>query len=164
MDFELSDHDFYNTVLLDSTSHRAAYRTSTKLFQVGKRSTTLYRAAPDQPSGEVLIGTVMLRAFSSHEVVVNGRDVTPVRMGLFSRSETWLASDGRQYKWKVDPGVFTLVDDQTKEMIALFERHFFSTNKLCILPKGMHFVDEIVATVIYMDRVKRRRDRKESTI
>ncbi|KAL1681033.1 hypothetical protein EV122DRAFT_275679 [Schizophyllum commune] len=164
MDFELSDHDFYNTVLFDSTSHSAAYRTTTKFFQVGKRTTKLYRAAPDQPAGEVLIGTITLRAFSSHEVVVNARDVSPVRMRLLSRSETWLASDGRQYKWKVDPGVFTLVDDQTKEIIALFERHFFSTHKLRLLQKGMHIVDEVVATVIYMDRVKRRRDRKESTI
>ena len=85
MDFELSDHDFYNTVLFDSASHRAVYRTSTKLFQVGKRTTKLYRAAPDQPVGEVLIGTVTLRAFSSHEVVVNARAVTPVRMRLLSR-------------------------------------------------------------------------------
>ncbi|KAL1727767.1 hypothetical protein EV714DRAFT_286295 [Schizophyllum commune] len=144
MDFELSDHDFYNTILFDSTSHRAAYRTSTKFFQVGKRTTKLYRAAPEQTACEVLIGTVTLRALSRHEVVVNARDVTPVRMRLFSRAQ--------------------LVDDQTKEIIALLERHFFTTHKLGVSPKGMHIIDEIVATVIYMDRVKRRRDRKESTI
>ena len=56
------------------------------------------------------------------------------------------------------------MDDQTKEIIALLERHFFSTYKLRLLQKGMRIVDEVVATVIYMDRVKRRRDRKESTI
>ena len=56
------------------------------------------------------------------------------------------------------------MDDQTKEIIALLERHFFTTHKLDVSPKGMHIIDEIVATVIYMDRVKRRRDRKESSI
>ena len=57
-----------------------------------------------------------------------------------------------------------LVDDRTKEIIALLEWHFFTTHKLCVSPKGMHIIDDTVATVIYMDRVKRRRDRKESTI
>ena len=102
--------------------------------------------------------------------------------GETHRSETFAASDGRSYKWKADTGNFTvrayihayqkytevrhqLVDDKTKEVIAFFERHFFLSskpNKVHISQKGLPIIDEILATLIYMVAIQRRRQNRRN--
>ncbi|KAL1706317.1 hypothetical protein EV121DRAFT_278934 [Schizophyllum commune] len=164
MEFTLSDLDILNTVLLDGSNY-GHYRTHTKLLQLYPRETKLFRAAPGQPGGEVEIASVTLGAFRDHLVVANGRNVTPARMRMMSVSETFAASDGRSYKWKADTGNFTLVDDKTKEVIAFFERHFFLSskpNKVHISQKGLPIIDEILATLIYMVAIQRRRQNRRN--
>ncbi|KAL1746490.1 hypothetical protein HDZ31DRAFT_34105 [Schizophyllum fasciatum] len=162
MELTLSELDIENTVLLDTNGY-SRYRTHTKLLQLVPRETLLFRAVANDPSGELHIGTVSLGAFRDDFVVVNGRDVTPARMRLMSLSQTFAASDGRAYKWKVDSGQYTLVDDSTKEVIAYFERHFFlssKTNKVHISNQGLPVLEEILATLIFMVAFQRRRKRR----
>ncbi|TRM57155.1 hypothetical protein BD626DRAFT_465455 [Schizophyllum amplum] len=163
-EFTLTDRDFENTVLLDTTG-RALYHTDTKLLQFVSRETKLFRAAPQHPSGEALIGTITLSGWHDHSVVVNSRNVTPARMRMMSVSETWAASDGRLYKWKVEMGDFTLVDDETKQIVAFFERHNVlssKASKVHVNPQGLPILDEIIATLVYMVRVQRRRERRRN--
>ena len=50
-------------------------------------------------------------------------------------------------------------------MIAFFERHFFLSskpNKVHISQKGLPIIDEILATLIYMVAIQRRRQNRRN--
>ncbi|TRM57770.1 hypothetical protein BD626DRAFT_550921 [Schizophyllum amplum] len=153
-EFTLTDRDFENTVL--STPP-------------GARSTTPTPSSSQfHPSGEALIGTIILSGWHDHSVVVNSRNVTPARMRMMSvcvDRRRGHPSDGRLYKWKVEMGDFTLVDDETKQIVAFFERHNVlssKASKIHVNPQGLPILDEIIATLVYMVRVQRRRERRRN--
>ncbi|KAI5899062.1 uncharacterized protein SCHCODRAFT_02604070 [Schizophyllum commune H4-8] len=121
MDLTLSTSDIMETVFSDGTG-RALYRTHTNHPAV-PHETALYRVASES-GGDLRVGQVTLAGIRDHLVVVNGLDVTPVKKKKLSASQTFTASNGRSYKWKSNAmGSFTLVDDETKEDIATYERH-----------------------------------------
>ncbi|KAI4525709.1 hypothetical protein K525DRAFT_265778 [Schizophyllum commune Loenen D] len=57
-------------------------------------------------------------------------------------------------------GSFTLVDEETKEVIASYERHSAlssQSNKVHIEEKGLPIVEELLAALIYMISIHQRR-------
>ncbi|KAL1681043.1 hypothetical protein EV122DRAFT_206474 [Schizophyllum commune] len=138
MDLTLSKSDIMDTVFSDDTG-RALYRTHTNHPAV-PHETALYRVASES-DGDLRVGQVTLAGIRDHLVVVNGRDVTPVKKKKLSASQTFTGSDDRSYKWKSNAmGSFTLVDDETKEVIASYERHSAlssQSNKVHIEEKGL---------------------------
>ncbi|KAL1754870.1 hypothetical protein FB107DRAFT_214822 [Schizophyllum commune] len=139
MDLTLSKSDIMDTVFSDG-SGRALYRTHTNHPAI-PHSTALYRVSPEQSGGDLRVGQVTLDGIRDHLVVVNGRDVTPVKKKKLSASQKFTASDDRSYKWKSDAmGSFTLVDDETKDVVASYERHSAlssQSNKVHIEEKGL---------------------------
>ncbi|KAL1666279.1 hypothetical protein GGF50DRAFT_125795 [Schizophyllum commune] len=127
MDLTLSKSDIMDTVFSDGTG-RALYRTHTNHPAV-PHETALYRVASEQPGGDLRVGQVTLAGLRDHLVVVNGRDVTPVKKKKLSAY------------WKTNAmGSFTLVDEETKEVIASYERHSAlssQSSKVHIEEKGL---------------------------
>ena len=77
MDLTLSKSDIMDTVFSDG-SGRALYRTHTNHPAI-PHETALYRVSPEQSGGDLRVGQVTLAGIRDHLVVVNGRDVTPVK-------------------------------------------------------------------------------------
>jgi hypothetical protein len=101
------------------------------------------------------------------QTIIRVRDfpITLFKHHIFTTSEVFHASDGRQYKWKMDSGNLLLVtDDGSRTPLAIFVEAnlgLFSTPhpaSLNIAPQGMPIIDELVATFIYMLHKRRSRE------
>ncbi|KAI5826308.1 hypothetical protein K523DRAFT_394886 [Schizophyllum commune Tattone D] len=134
MDLTLSKSDIMDTVFSDGTG-RALYRTHTNHPAV-PHETALYR--------------VTLAGLRDHLVVVNGRNVTPVKKKKLSAY------------WKTNAmGSFTLVDEETKEVIASYERHSAlssQSNKVHIEEKSVACREAGMRTCVTLCPAVSRRD------
>lgn len=103
-------------------------------------------------------------------VYVWGRNITPVRPGIFSQSAVFVAADGLPYKWKIDWDLLRLVrNDGSHTPVAFFDPGslgILSRPKpatLSVTPEGLPILDDIVATWVYMEQRRRRRRNQAST-
>ncbi|KAL1691633.1 hypothetical protein GGG16DRAFT_102332 [Schizophyllum commune] len=108
-----------------------------------------------------LIGTLRLAQYATdqgHSVVVNSRDITPKRVHMLTSGETFTATNGKEYKWKIESqmsGDCKLYDRETKAVIAEYtsrKRLSKKPGKLHIAEEGLPVLNEIIATLVYKIR------------
>ncbi|KAF9049617.1 hypothetical protein BDZ89DRAFT_1057496 [Hymenopellis radicata] len=156
MDLRLIDESARNTVII--------LPDSSPLYQVETRT----RWLSVQPTSIKKIDGAQAMDMAVVQIPM-GLDITPVRQGLMSTSETFIASDGKSYKWKVEMGdLYLNVNDGSHTTIAIYDPGslgFFSKMRaptLTVTPQGMHIGDDIVATFIYMLQQQQRRRRRRN--
>ncbi|KII89458.1 hypothetical protein PLICRDRAFT_175636 [Plicaturopsis crispa FD-325 SS-3] len=160
MDLTLLKSNTRNTVLTDPEG-APVYIVTTPTGLFTNHDTTIRRV--DGPK-ERDIGRVQSAGFSqSWAVAVHGRDVRMIRSGAFSASESFMASDGKMYKWKIKGGAPLRVrkgSDGLNTNIAVYSgaSGLFCSRPsiLTVSPDGLAILDELVATFIYMET--RRKD------
>ncbi|THV06883.1 hypothetical protein K435DRAFT_960143 [Dendrothele bispora CBS 962.96] len=164
MELSLSERDPFNAVFLNPDG-AAVYHTDTPFAFFSTRKTTINKISREGP---YQMGLVEVHDWNESIVSVWGRPFIPYRSHTFSNSEVFTASDNRSYKWKDDWGGQLILhpDDGSDTIIAMYDSGsigIFSKSRpptLAILPNGVHIMDEIVATFIYMAEKKRRRARR----
>ncbi|KAL1754862.1 hypothetical protein FB107DRAFT_291326 [Schizophyllum commune] len=183
-----------NATFTDATTNVPRFRTATKRVQLsanhletylygiplGRADASKY-ATPDELSEEALaaddelavladlelIGTLRLAQYatdSGHSVVVNSRDITPKRVHMLTSGETFTATNGKEYKWKIESqmsgdckvgALRSLYDRELKAVIAEYtsrKRLSKKPGKLHIAEEGLPVLNEIIATLVYKIR------------
>ncbi|KAJ7576119.1 hypothetical protein C8J56DRAFT_1117496 [Mycena floridula] len=87
-----------------------------------------------------------------------------VGFGWYGRHRAFTAPDNKDYRWILGTWVPTLVtDDKAQTPIATFHRRrwLFGKRKayLEIFPEGMHFVNVILVTFVYIEKLRRDKER-----
>ncbi|KAJ7582043.1 hypothetical protein C8J56DRAFT_793156, partial [Mycena floridula] len=90
-----------------------------------------------------------------------------VKFGWYGRHRAFTAPDGKNYRWILGARVPTLVtDDKSETLIATFHRKRWLFGKrqayLEIFPEGMHLADVILVTFIYIEKIRRDKERAAS--
>ncbi|KAJ3991801.1 hypothetical protein F5050DRAFT_1580780 [Lentinula boryana] len=84
--------------------------------------------------------------------------------GFWGRNRVFIGDDGEEYRWNFGRTHPQLISNNTsKTLIATFhqERLFLKPNRayLEILPPGQHMVDEIFVTFMYVERLRKAKER-----
>ncbi|TFK48949.1 hypothetical protein OE88DRAFT_1663241 [Heliocybe sulcata] len=101
------------------------------------------------------LGTVDIK---SGLVTCNGRTATMNRVSKLRAHETFVAYNGMNYEWEVEPrGAHLKVEDESKRTIASFtaERGYFGAREpaqLIVHGDGLMMLDEVIATAVYIAR------------
>ncbi|KAL1681051.1 hypothetical protein EV122DRAFT_206469 [Schizophyllum commune] len=177
-----------NATFTDAATNTPRFRTATKRVQLsanhletylygiplGRADASKY-ATPDELSEEALaaddelavladlelIGTLRLAQYatdSGHSVVVNSRDITPKRVHILTSGEAFTATNGKEYKWKIESqmsGDCKLYDRETKAIVAEYtsrKRLSKKPGRLHIADEGLPVLNEIIATLVYKIR------------
>ncbi|KAI5824312.1 hypothetical protein K523DRAFT_315474 [Schizophyllum commune Tattone D] len=175
-----------NATFTDAATNEPRFRTSSKRMQWGNHwDTTLYaiptgtpnasRYVADDTSEDTLvaeedpakfadleiIGTLHLATYytdSGHTLIVNSRDITPKRVHMLTTGETFVASNGREYKWRIEStlgGDSKFYDRETKQVVAEYisrRRLSRKPGQLHVTEEGLSILNEIIATLVYKIR------------
>ncbi|TFL02433.1 hypothetical protein BDV98DRAFT_565801 [Pterulicium gracile] len=170
--YTLSSPDILHARLSDSATGTTVYYIDTPQG-VSTNCETHIRRSDDPDQQPIVIATISWWSSGSGcdaQVKVHGRDVTPSSSsckGLLSKSESFIASDGGEYKWKVT-GLNSppyLVDQTFFDTVASYtqvnrRRSFMmkrsTLGRLHIGSECSDIADEVVATFVYMERKRQR--------
>ncbi|KAF9067582.1 hypothetical protein BDP27DRAFT_904803 [Rhodocollybia butyracea] len=162
MDLILSDHHPWTSVY----SIASGEKSGTPIFMTdtgrGIRKHITIRGSLGASGGMNEMGVpfaeIDLRGlFSSDVVTLRGRELRVVNRGFMWRSLEFEASDGRQYKWKVE-GRRNFHLTLEGRLIALFSsgsNSIFSSKEpatFSIYPEGLPVVEDIITTLVYVTR------------
>ncbi|ESK89113.1 hypothetical protein Moror_5286 [Moniliophthora roreri MCA 2997] len=163
MELSLMDSDPWNTVFILPDGH-PLYHVETDVGFFSSKPSTIKKIMGPDAADMAIVDSGSWDSLVS----VWGRNITPQREGIFSVSESFIASDGKSYKWKVDwDSTVLVINDGSHTLTAAYDSGslgFFSNSRpptLNILPHGVQIADEIIATWIYMEQKRRRRNRRQ---
>ncbi|KAK0186379.1 hypothetical protein F5146DRAFT_1227035 [Armillaria mellea] len=120
------------------------------------------------------LGYIDWKVFVSSVLRYNGKEVKATGYlkkqgwGFYGRNRVFNGPDGKEYKWILGASISKLVlNDKSETLIAKFHtRKFglFSPGKarpayLEILPEGEHMVDVIFFTFIYIEKIRKEKER-----
>ncbi|KIY67136.1 hypothetical protein CYLTODRAFT_454759 [Cylindrobasidium torrendii FP15055 ss-10] len=166
MDLRFTDDSADNTIILLPDDTPAYFVETEHKFLVHSR-TVIKKTHADTITemGSVKLSSMLDDGF----VNVWGRNITPQSTGMFSASRTFVASDGKSYKWKVEMGSpLYLISTGNHHTVASYDRGslgFFGKARLpslSVTPEGMPIGDDIIGTFVFMrlDEERRRRRRR----
>ncbi|KDQ61145.1 hypothetical protein JAAARDRAFT_32149 [Jaapia argillacea MUCL 33604] len=156
------------TVLLDIHDH-PVYKVETP-FKWVRPTTTISRYSG---SYEQEMARIHWRFARPSLLVFGGRvfesNTFLKKVGLLGISRKFQAPDGHEYKWVATPrwGMKLISNDGSRTLVArLFEGSTFTSkrkSRLEIFPAGIHMMDLIVVTLVYVDKIRRDRQQKPNT-
>ncbi|KZP16069.1 hypothetical protein FIBSPDRAFT_934802 [Athelia psychrophila] len=166
MKFTLTERHTTNTNIIGPDG-QAIYHVETSPWKMfASRDTRVQRVTRD---GSQTIGAIDWHSHGDAEMLVNGRRLFPQEGGMFSQSQTFRASDGVEYKWKIaDTSNVLVVKGHSEFSVATFRRatvSLFSTNRpasLSVKPQAMHIMDDVVTTAVWFEEKRYRREKSRS--
>ncbi|KZP16073.1 hypothetical protein FIBSPDRAFT_866304 [Athelia psychrophila] len=169
MNFTLTEKHSTNTKIIGPDG-QAIYRVETHWKWFTPESGNTARVQRATPYGSQTIGAIDWHLFDDNEMRVNGRRLVPQKLGMFSKSQTFRASDGVQYKWKIiDKTNVLVVLGHSQVSVATFQRAastgMFSSNRLASLsvaPQAMHIMDDVVTTAVWFEETRYRGEGSQS--
>ncbi|KZP16075.1 hypothetical protein FIBSPDRAFT_934807 [Athelia psychrophila] len=166
MKFTLTERHTTNTNIIGPDG-QVIYRVETSPWKMfASKDTRVQRVTRD---GSQTIGAIDWHSFGDAEMLVNGRRLVPQEGGMFSQSQTFRASDGVQYKWKIiDKTNVLVVLGHSQVSVATFQRAsagFFSSYRpasLSVATQAMHIMDDVVTTAVWFEEKRHRREKSRS--
>jgi hypothetical protein len=152
---------------LSSATGSTIYTVETPHGVSGYHTTNIQRTDSALNKTETVATIAWTPSGSDAHITVRGRDITPSgRRGLLSKSESFMASDGGVYKWKVtglnNPPY--LVDQTFSDTVAKHARsggllllRKTRPGHLSIGKECLDIIDEVVATFVYIERKRQKR-------
>ncbi|KAF9009723.1 hypothetical protein BDQ17DRAFT_1348727 [Cyathus striatus] len=144
---------------------------SRAVSRIGSGSPLLYPSmdgATDEP-----LAKLKFPMFKSARIQFKGSSIDPTKLfsqqgwSWFGKTHIFIAPDGRQYKWSLGRRAPQLsLNDATQAPVARFRpsrKGFLCFGKetpgiLQIYPAGMHIIDLVFMTFIYVEKIRRRRE------
>jgi len=160
MNLSLSNNDPRSTVLF-LPNGRAIYRIKTTYRLFRGRTTRIKRVDANRTK----VGKIKWNTFSASKLWVGDRLIELHKGGIFTHSKTFLAQDGRIYKWKISGGYPQLVLEGHSITVAIFHKvkhRIFSRSQkasLEITSQGMTILDDIITTFVLFEHQRRKRKR-----
>ncbi|KIJ26186.1 hypothetical protein M422DRAFT_71957 [Sphaerobolus stellatus SS14] len=162
MNLSFRSSDPLDTLIVDSTNGAVLYHTET--HNVVDRTTRVNKYIPGTQEAKVLaeIHWETLTTNSAN-ILYRGQklkvsDFLP-RQGLIL-TRTFVASDGKQYKWKGDALMkFKLYDPSENLVVESHKQHLgvfhkAQDNNVDVLPPGIPILDDIIVTFIIMNHLE----------
>ncbi|KIJ41919.1 hypothetical protein M422DRAFT_254930 [Sphaerobolus stellatus SS14] len=173
MNLSFRSHDPLNTLIINSANGYALYHTET--HNVVDRTTQIKKFIPGAQEGAQGVAEVHWETltFNSPKLLYRGQQLRVseylVKDGIFSRSRTFIAGDGRQYKWKIDSlEKFRLYDSSSNLIVESHKNHIGLLHKaqdynVDVMPAGMSILDDIIVSFIIMRHLEMKRKSNQNT-
>lgn len=174
MRLTLSSEGVRNTVMTNENG-QVLYKTSTP-YRFGTRMTTLYKVVPNTDPDDMrdhleTIGEIEWHLMSSSVMRLHGREMMTDTFipshGFTRRKRTFTGPDGLSYRWDMDFRIVRLSrDDASRQELARSHRRSLGIigpkkdPSLDVDPSLMHMLDMVVLTFIYVEKLRRDKEKR----
>ncbi|KAH8824580.1 hypothetical protein DL96DRAFT_1614479 [Flagelloscypha sp. PMI_526] len=183
MNLTFAKRDIWNTQILKDDDVDPLYETNTEdtTLLIRGRETVLFRVGADGSQYRIAQVIVGFELGGRKSVMVAGQEIVPTPYTLFNKNQSFIASNGQKYTWRVKGDTFVqllqgvganqsketiveLLDSRNNSVVQVYEASWDTkknqpTTRLALSSEVVGITDEIVALYIYMCGQKEKRDR-----